>query len=137
MQAIKDLVCSDNPVNHQLGLMLAFTEYGKSFETFMMVLDWHSVYSLTLEDWWLTSLCIDKDVQLFIACNDDHWVNSSRIYFIDNILGDNLEMECFVQIEGKQSSGSIVSTDNTIKSVYRLEKELKSIYHFLTYYDII
>lgn len=56
MQAIKDLVCSDDPVNHQLGLMLAFTEYGKSFETFMMVLDWHSVHSIEINDWWLTSL---------------------------------------------------------------------------------
>jgi len=128
MQAIKDLVCSDDPINHQLGLILAFTEYGKSFETFMMVLDWHSSHDYNI---YFIDLYILSDLLLFI--NWEHGTTS--IYFL-NEEDENLNLEMFINNNTDHMIFDIfMDTDD--KSVYLIEEQLKSIYHFLTYYDII
>lgn len=129
MQAIKDLVCSDDPVNHQLGLILAFTEYGKSFETFMMVLDWHSFRNNKEHETWLIDFYINDELCLFIKSQK---ITSCFILEHD---GDNLYMNCFIQ--GNNETSRIFKKEYNCNSVYDMENELKPIYHFLTYYDII
>lgn len=142
MQAIKDLVTSSDTVNHILGLQLAFAEYGKSFETFMKVLDWNKEYCVRCgEDMWLVSFVVHKGLLLFVSYYD----NSNKIYLLEEdvdteneIYGQNLNLECFFP-DHNVIGGSIYYKDNNpnYNSVYSLEKELRSIYHFLTYYDLI
>lgn len=133
MQAIKDLVCSDDPVNHQLGLMLAFTEYGKSFETFMMVLDWHSLRKRKSENWF-TDMTISNDLCLYI----DWSAYYVHIHFIDSKNID-LNLNCFVQntVDSGYTVFKINVDKKAIQSTEYIKEQLKSIYHFLTYYDII
>ena len=134
MQVIKDLVCSDDPVNHQLGLMLAFTEYGKSFETFMMVLDWHSCRKRKSPSWF-SDITVSDDLVLYI-----NWAMFGiDLHFIDGKDKD-INLNCFIQYSDIQNEYAIfrVSTDESIKeSTKHIKQQLKSIYHFLTYYDII
>lgn len=141
MQAIKDLVTSSDTTNHILGLQLAFAEYGKSFETFIMVLDWNKDYGINRDETdWLVSIVVSIDLQLYISMNK--YDGSNSIFFLEEDVndeyGDNLEFQCFFP-DAESISSCIYYKENNpnYNSIYSLEKELRSIYHFLTYYDLI
>lgn len=149
MQAIKDLVCSDDPVNHQLGLMLAFTEYGKSFETFMMVLDWHSNEGKSTCDNsnWKIDFNVSNELNLF--CDSSYSKSDpdiGYIWFLDNEedyiedLYKLIQYSNYTYMNSSYTAGEFIfkfKNKNKIFYLKSIERQLKSIYHFLTYYDII
>jgi hypothetical protein len=141
MDKIKELLLSDNYVNHQLALMLAFGQYGKSFDTFLEVIK--CCYKVNK-----VSHLVDDLVVLYIennfAVNIWRTTNNHKLYIF--LYKDFYELDMVSQIKASDITDNIEKNRFTIFNHIssnidyddvRIKTYLKRVYKYLIKEELI
>lgn len=133
MEKIKELLLSNDTANQQLGILLAFAEYGKSFETFLEVIKNAIKPNVHLD---ILRLNLTGDLSIII-----HKGLYSLLIFITPDMRNIFDISDFIKLKDISKAHDYFQ--------YQLDDEtdifnndtviiyFKRLYHFLTYFDLL
>lgn len=151
---IKELLISEDSRNNILGVQLAFSQYGKSVETFIdiiknsvnpikIITDMYDLTRLQVTNeininFWITKWSHNQSYDLDCSLNDAFDSGNESIF---NNQFNVSEIDLFIKLHDISTSINIFTIRQNINTLdvdnYRVDTFLRRLYHFLTYFDIL